>query len=83
MGEGLEGDHLLLGAQPENRGSEMSAVCDGKEERDDHVTKAASRSPPLTSSLKWSRPLSQQDAQLHTPGPWVRVATETCNWALV
>lgn len=73
--EGLEGDHLLLCAQHENRGSEMSAVLDGEEGRDDHVTKAASRPPPPTSSLKWTRPLSQHDVQLHTPGPRVRVAT--------
>lgn len=72
--EGLEGDHLLLCAEQENRGSEMSAVFDGKEERDDHVTKAASGPPPPTSSLKLTCPLSQHDVQLHTPVPGVRVA---------
>lgn len=44
--DGPEGDHLLLCAQHEKRGSEMRAVFDGKEERDDRVTKAASGPPP-------------------------------------
>lgn len=44
--EGLEGDYLQLCAQHEHRGSEMSAVFDGKEERDDGVTKASCWPPP-------------------------------------
>lgn len=44
--EGFRGDHLLLSSHHENRGSEMSALFDQGEARENYLAKTASWPPP-------------------------------------